>query len=434
MNASLTSGKDGRGDVIEQALGAQRLSQRVFDPPAGSTASVSTTPDGRERAIGLNGQRSGQIDCVVGARPNLMKIAPLLPALGARGLACRLVHTGQHYDSEMSEVFFDELGIDRPDVMLATGAGTHTEQTARIMLALERSFAAARPDLIIVVGDVNSTLAAALVAAKMSIPLAHVEAGLRSFDRSMPEEINRILTDRLSDLLFVTERSAIGNLLREGIDEARIHFAGNVMIDSVERFSARAHPPPRTLAAHGAGEAFLAKCASAGFGVVTLHRPSNVDEPAQLAGLLRALRECAEKLPLIFTLHPRTRARIVEFGLAGLLEDESLLATPPLSYLALLGLMRSASVVITDSGGIQEETTALGVPCLTVRDNTERPITIAEGTNSLVGRDPAALVPALGETLSSPARRGRRPELWDGRAAERIADVLRAHLQAERAG
>jgi UDP-N-acetylglucosamine 2-epimerase (non-hydrolysing) len=408
------------------------LSQRVFDPPADRTASVSTTPNGRGHAIDFDPPPAGTIDCIVGARPNLMKIAPLLPALRARGLGCRLIHTGQHYDSEMSDIFFEELGIDPPDVMIGVGAGSPTEQTTRIMTALESRFATARPDLIVVVGDVNSTLAAALVAARMKIPLAHVEAGLRSFDRAMPEEINRVLTDQLSDLLFVTERTAIGNLVKEGIAEARIHFVGNVMIDCVERFSSRAHPPLRTLEAHGAGEAFLAKCATNGFGVVTLHRPSNVDEPDQLTGLLGALRACSAKLPLAFTLHPRTRARIADFGLTGLLESETLLTTPPLSYLELLGLMREAVAVITDSGGIQEETTALGVPCLTLRDNTERPITIEEGTNSLVGRNPAALAPALAAIMSSPVRRGRRPELWDGRAAERIADVLRDHIRAGR--
>ena len=365
-------------------------------------------------------QRLWRIDCIVGARPNFVKIAPIMRALlASQSASVRLTHTGQHYDVAMNEVFFQELGIPDPDLNLEVGSGTNTEQTARIMLGLEPVFLKDKPDMLVVVGDVNSTVAAALVASKLLIPVAHVEAGLRSNDRAMPEEINRLVTDRLSDLLLTTEREAEAQLLREGAAREQIHFVGNVMIDTLYACLERAKPPLETMAAHGGDTAFLT-AAQGGYGLVTLHRPSNVDDPAQLKGLLEALSSVSEKLPLVFAMHPRTRARLQSEGLAAILKSERILLTPPLSYLATLGMMRGARLVITDSGGIQEETTALGVPCLTVRDNTERPITISEGTNTLVGSSPAALRTAALAELGGAGKSGRVPELWDGRAAERV--------------
>ena len=362
-----------------------------------------------------------RIDCIVGARPNFVKIGPILRALKARDrFAVRLIHTGQHYDVAMNSVFFEELSLPSPDVNLEIGSGTGTEQTARIMLGLEAEFGKDRPDMLVVVGDVNSTLSAALVAAKLLIPIAHVEAGLRSFDRTMPEEINRLVTDRLSDLLLTTESQAGAQLLKEGAEARRIHFVGNVMIDTLRACLARAVPPQETFRECGAAAPFLAAAAN-GFGFVTLHRPSNVDDPEQLKGLLEALGDIARDLPLVFAVHPRTKAMIGRFGLEERLAADRILVTQPLSYLRSLGLMRDARIAITDSGGVQEETTALGVPCLTVRDNTERPITIAEGTNTLVGSSPAALRRVAREALGSGGKRGRIPDLWDGNAALRIA-------------
>ncbi|WP_245278135.1 non-hydrolyzing UDP-N-acetylglucosamine 2-epimerase [Methylosinus sp. PW1] len=369
-----------------------------------------------------------RLDCIVGTRPNFVKIAPIIRALLRReGFAVRLVHTGQHYDVALNAVFFDELGIPDPDVNLEVGSGTHTEQTARIMLALESVLTNDRPDMLIVVGDVNSTLAATLVASKMLIPVAHVEAGLRSNDRAMPEEVNRIVTDSLCDLLLTTERSASDNLLREGARPERIGFVGNVMIDTLHACLERAVPAGRTFDEIGAG-VVASRAEKSGYGFVTLHRPSNVDDEAQLRGLIEALCEITHAIPLLFAVHPRTRAKMEAAGLGRLFEDGRLLATPPLSYLRSLGLMREARLVITDSGGIQEETTALGVPCLTVRDNTERPITIAEGTNTLVGTSPAALKEAAADVLVNGGKCGRVPELWDGNAAERIVDHVRTFL------
>ena len=369
-----------------------------------------------------------RIDCVVGARPNFVKIAPILRAFRARGdCDVRLVHTGQHYDVAMNAVFFEELAIPAPDINLEIGSGSHTEQTARIMMGLEGVLAAAPPDMLVVVGDVNSTMAAALVAAKLLIPLAHVEAGLRSNDRTMPEEINRLVTDRLSDLLLTTEREAGATLQREGIAAAQIHFVGNVMIDTLRACLPRALPPETTLTEHGAGPDFLA-AARGGLGFVTLHRPSNVDDPAQLGALLGALADISRELPLVFAMHPRTRAMIAGNNLAGVLGSARILATPPLSYLRAIGLMREARLAITDSGGVQEETTALGVPCLTVRDNTERPITVSEGSNTLVGSSADALRRAAQAALSASGKRGRIPEYWDGRSAERIAQHVVEHL------
>lgn len=371
-----------------------------------------------------------QVDCIVGARPNFVKIAPVMRALAARpGLVPRLIHTGQHYDFVMNAVFFEELGIPAPDINLEVGSGTNTQQTARIMLALEPVFLASRPDLLIVVGDVNSTLAATLVASKLLIPVAHVEAGLRSLDRTMPEEVNRLATDCLSDLLFVTERSAIDNLTKENIDPARITFVGNVMIDTLHACLARAIAPARTFGEIGAAEGFVKAADAKGFGFVTLHRPSNVDDPVKLGALLGALAEISKRLPLVFPAHPRTRGMIGAAGLDALLDGADIVTAPPLSYLRALGLMRAARLVVTDSGGIQEETTALGVPCLTVRENTERPATIDEGTNTLIGTDPAALLAGVDEILTRGGKAGRIPHLWDGRAAERIADAVEAFLR-----
>jgi len=366
--------------------------------------------------------------CVVGARPNFMKIAPIMAAWRARApqRPALLLHTGQHYDESMKRQFFEQLQIPQPDIDLGVGSGSHAVQTAQIMLQFEPVLERVRPAAILVVGDVNSTVACALTAIKRGIPVVHVEAGLRSGDRSMPEEINRLITDQLSARLYLTERSALDNLLREGIEPSRCRFVGNVMIDTLHHHSRAAlalaqiptlAQPQRQVAARGAGH-----------GVVTLHRPSNVDDPQVLRRLLETLNQIGRRLPLIFPLHPRTRAQIVQHRLESLLDGETLLPVEPLGYLEMLGLMRDARLVLTDSGGIQEETTALGVPCLTLRENTERPITLTEGTNTLVGRDPATILAQVEEILASGGKRGRAPELWDGRAAERIVDDLLAWL------
>jgi UDP-N-acetylglucosamine 2-epimerase (non-hydrolysing) len=370
------------------------------------------------------------VDCVVGARPNFVKIAPILRALEARGtFESRLIHTGQHYDVAMNAVFFEELAIPEPDMNLETGSGSHASQTAHIMLALEKVFTARRPDMIVVVGDVNSTLAAALVAAKLSIPLAHVEAGLRSSDRTMPEEINRLVTDRLADLLLTTERNAAKNLLREGANPDNIKFVGNVMIDSLYASLERAVPAQATMLENGAESEFLSAACSA-FGFVTLHRPSNVDDIGTLSGLFRALADISRGLPLIFAMHPRTKAAAVAHGLAETLQGAQILVTPALSYLRALGLIKEAKLVITDSGGVQEETTALGIPCLTVRENTERPITLSAGTNTLIGASPEALRRAAWEVIKTGGKRGRAPEFWDGNAAVRIVIHLENFLRS----
>ena len=368
------------------------------------------------------------VACVVGARPNFVKIAPIMRAFARRGLATRLIHTGQHYDVAMNAVFFEELQIPRPDIDLEVGSGTHSEQTARIMLALEPLFKAEIPALVLVVGDVNTTLATALVAAKLGIPLAHVEAGLRSRDRTMPEEINRVLTDAVSDLLFTTEEVAIENLKREGIDPVKAAFVGNVMIDTLFACLERALPPEATFEKACASPTFRSAAAN-GFALVTLHRPSNVDDPKRLREVLETLVKIAKRLPIVFPIHPRTRDAAARAGLGALLESERILAVEPLGYLAIVGLMRAARLVVTDSGGMQEETTALGVPCLTVRPNTERPITVEAGTNTVVGTDSAALLAAVDMVLAGGGKSGRTPPLWDGRAAERIAERVAAFLE-----
>jgi UDP-N-acetylglucosamine 2-epimerase (non-hydrolysing) len=357
--------------------------------------------------------------CVVGARPNFMKMAPIMAALKADGFAVTLVHTGQHYDAAMNDVVFEQLRLPLPDVNLEVGSASHAQQTGEVMKRIEPVLLEKKPDAVLVVGDVNSTLAAALVAVKLGIKVIHVEAGLRSRDRTMPEEINRILTDQISDILFTTEREAEDNLAAEGVARDRVVFAGNVMIDSLRANLASAVP-----ASQSAGRALVPK----GYALVTLHRPSNVDDPAVLKPLLAVLREIAARMPMVFPIHPRTAARIREFGAGDFLTAPGVTALPPASYLAMLGLMADAAIVLTDSGGVQEETTALGVPCLTLRENTERPITIAEGTNMLVGTDPAAIRAAFAEVMANGGKRGRIPEYWDGQAARRIAAALKERL------
>lgn len=373
---------------------------------------------------GENARGARPVLCVVGARPNYMKMAPIIRALSARGdVPPVLVHTGQHYDASMNDRFFTALGMPRPAVNLEVGSASHAVQTAEIMKRFEPVVDAHDPACVLVVGDVNSTIACALVAAKKGIPVVHVEAGLRSYDRGMPEEINRVLTDQISDLLYTTERAAEANLNAEGIRGERIVFVGNVMIDTLLANRAAAVPVAETLAGLPVAEAVFAGERPA-YGVVTLHRPSNVDDRATLTRLLAALSEVSTRLPLVLALHPRTQARMNDFGLSGGFDPARVAILPPQGYLEMLGLMRDATLVLTDSGGLQEETTALGVPCLTIRENTERPITIDEGTNTLCGTDARLIVERAFDVLETGGKRGRAPELWDGHAAERIA----AHL------
>ena len=362
--------------------------------------------------------------CVVGARPNFMKMAPILRALANHTppLPSLLVHTGQHYDQGMSGQLFTDLGLPLPDLNLDVGSGSHAVQTAEVMRRFEPALDAHRPSCVLVVGDVNSTLACTLVAVKKGVPVAHVEAGLRSYDRQMPEEINRVVTDQLADRLYTTERSALTNLLAEGIAAERVRFCGNVMIDSLLAHRQHAHSATATLRAHGIDPAVLDH--QNGYGVVTLHRPSNVDDPNTLRALLAVLGDVAMELPLIFAMHPRTRSQIDKLAAPELIDPARLLVLPPQGYLEMLGLMAGATVVLTDSGGLQEETTALGVPCLTLRPNTERPITIEQGTNTLVGTDRLAILQGVSEILAGQGKRGRVPELWDGHAADRIASDL----------
>ena len=358
-----------------------------------------------------------RILALVGARPNFMKIAPLLRNLRARPrFETTLVHTGQHYDASMSEDFFRDLGIPEPDVNLAVGSGSHATQTAEVLVGVEALLVEQRPDALLLVGDVNSTVAASLAAAKLGIPIAHVEAGLRSGDRSMPEEINRLVTDTLSNWCFTTEPAGDENLLREGIAEEKIHQVGNVMIDTLLANRERADALD-TLEELG--------LEAGGYALLTLHRPSNVDDPATLSALFEALEDIHRKLPIVFPVHPRTSAAIRDL-LGG--KQPALTTLPPQGYLEFLRLMSQSAFVLTDSGGIQEETTALGVPCLTLRNNTERPITIAEGTNLLVGSQADDVRNAAFKILEGDAKRGRVPKLWDGHAAERIADILERDL------
>jgi UDP-N-acetylglucosamine 2-epimerase (non-hydrolysing) len=346
---------------------------------------------------------------VVGARPNFMKAAPVMRALQERGVRQTLVHTGQHYDANMSEVFFTQLGMVSPDVNLEVGSGSHAKQTADIMIRFEPVMLECKPDAVLVYGDVNSTVAAALVCSKLLVRVGHVEAGLRSFDRTMPEEVNRLVTDVLADLLFTPSEDGDANLLREGVSAKKIHRVGNVMIDSLVRLLPVAERqkmnglPPR-------------------YALVTLHRPSNVDDPKTLRNILESLLQIPKDLDVVFPVHPRTRQRIGELGI----DVGRLHLLEPLPYIEFLALQRRATVVITDSGGIQEETTYLQVPCITLRSNTERPITVTLGTNILVGQDAVTLKRELRKVLDGGARRGSIPPLWDGRAGERVAQVLEA--------
>jgi UDP-N-acetylglucosamine 2-epimerase (non-hydrolysing) len=374
--------------------------------------------------------RPGRIACIVGARPNFMKMAPLIRAFADEPAlpGTALIHTGQHYDFAMSDRLFRDLGLPEPELNLEVGSASQAVQTAEVMKRIEPVLDELVPACVVVVGDVNSTLAVALVAAKKGIAVVHVEAGLRSFDRAMPEEINRVLTDQLADLLYTTERAAAANLAREGVAGERVHFVGNVMIDSLVQHVARATPPAATLARAGAQAGVVED--PAGFAVVTLHRPSNVDDPVALGESLAILREVSRRLPVVWPVHPRTRANVERFGLAGIATDPRIVLMPPQGYLEMLGLLSAAKLVLTDSGGIQEETTALAVPCLTMRENTERPITVDEGTNTLVARDRAKVLAVVEEILATGGKRGRRPEFWDGHAAPRIARHLAGWLAA----
>jgi len=352
---------------------------------------------------------------VVAARPNFMKVAAVFMALKEYdGIEQVLVHTGQHYDFDMSEVFFRQLEIPAPDVNLGVGSDSHARQTAEMMMRLEPVLVERKPDLVLVYGDVNSTLAAALVCSKLLIRVGHVEAGLRSFDRTMPEEINRLLTDQVSDLLFTPSEDGSANLVREGVAQEKVHLVGNVMIDTLVRFLERTLPEP------------LANLPSR-YALLTLHRPSNVDDLTWLRELVETLEAIGRELPIIFPIHPRTRQRLSSCGLLRL-ESNGLRFLNPLPYLEFLSLQRGASVVITDSGGIQEETTFLHVPCLTMRENTERPITVTEGTNILLGRSCQRLRQELGKILAGEVKAGSVPALWDGHAAERVAEIVRAFL------
>jgi len=362
--------------------------------------------------------------CIVGARPNFMKMAPVMEALSkeAPEIDVKLVHTGQHYDAAMKHQFFEQLGIPEPDIDLGVGSGSHSVQTAEIMKRFEPVMEEFQTDAVLVVGDVNSTIACALVAVKNHIPVIHVESGLRSGDREMPEEINRVLTDQISALLYTTERTAADNLQRENVDLARVHFVGNVMIDTLKKHVEHAIPIDQTLADLETPSAVLES--KEGYALLTMHRPSNVDEEPVLVSLLETLTQISQQLPIVFPVHPRTRQRLHEFGLEEKLQAANIHCLGPLGYMEMLGLMANARMMLTDSGGIQEETTALGVPCITLRENTERPITVEQGTNTIVGTDSAAILKEVNTVLKEGGKAGRQPELWDGQAAVRIARHL----------
>ncbi len=360
------------------------------------------------------------ICAIVGARPNFMKIAPLAWAAEKRGdVFFEIVHTGQHYDKNMSDLFFDELEIPEPHANLGVGSGSHAVQTAEVMVRFEKHIQDSKPDVLLVVGDVNSTIACAMVASKLHIPVVHVEAGLRSFDRRMPEEVNRVLTDCISDMLFVTEQSGIDNLKAEGVDDAKVHFVGNVMIDTLLRSKAKADKS-EILRGLDLEEKF--------YGVLTLHRPSNVDDRQNFTAIWGALCRIAEDATLVFPVHPRTRARIAEFGLT---VPDSIKLLEPIGYLDFLKLQSSAGMILTDSGGIQEEATILGVPCLTLRENTERPVTIAVGCNTLVGVDPELIKEKALAIVRGETEKPDVPQYWDGRAAERIIDTIAQALRKD---
>lgn len=377
--------------------------------------------------------RIPRIACVVAARPNLMKVAPVLRAIKQADYRAEtmLVHTGQHYDQDMDGQFFKTLELGEPDFRLEVGSGSHAVQTAEVMRRFEPVLEQTAPTAVLVVGDVNSTLACALTAAKKNIPVFHVEAGLRSYDRSMPEEINRILTDQLSELLFTSESSGMSNLLREGVPANRIYFVGNVMIDTLLRQLPHAPPVAKVL-----NDANLSGFVpdDKPYALLTMHRPSNVDNPQRLRALMETVVKLSEDLPILFPLHPRTRAMLRQHELTALLDVPGLACMPPLPYLDMLSLMKNAKVVLTDSGGVQEETTALGVPCLTLRENTERPVTVTEGSNAIAGRDPAVILALCRDILRYGGKAGRIPQYWDGRAAERIAAAIGLWLSGRRDG
>ena len=360
---------------------------------------------------------SGKVISVVGARPNFMKVAPLHKAFQMYpSISHRIVHTGQHYDANMSKVFFDDLELPHPDVYLGIGSGSHAVQTAKIMIEFEKIVLAEKPDMVIVVGDVNSTVACSLVCSKLLIPVAHVEAGLRSFDRTMPEEINRIITDSIADFLFVSERSGLTNLRTEGVPDAKVFFVGNVMIDSLIQFQEKAHRSAikKTLGVEPKT-----------YALVTLHRPSNVDVQENLTSILSMLDKISQRHTVIFPIHPRTRKMIGEFKLAEKLRlNAHIILCDPLGYLDFLCLLESAALAITDSGGIQEETTFLGIPCFTMRENTERPVTLSEGTNKLMGFDYEKTAVEAETVFQGKYKKGKIPELWDGKTAERITKEI----------
>ena len=371
----------------------------------------------------IYGKKMALIFLVAGARPNFMKIAPIVRALNARSgdFQYRIIHTGQHFDREMSDVFFDELGIPEPDYHLGAGGGTHSQQTAKIMVSFEEVCQSERPDCVLVVGDVNSTLACSIVAKKLGIRVAHVEAGLRSGDLAMPEEINRLVTDSISDWFFVTEPSGYENLIKEGKSPDFVFNVGHVMIDNLLYQVDRLKSADKAQYSSENIKRRLPK-----YGVVTLHRPSNVDDPVVLKGIVSALNKISESLPLVFSVHPRTKATLEKFGFQ--LSDR-IEITKPMSYMDFLNLWSDAALVLTDSGGLQEETTGLGIPCLTIRDNTERPITLDAGTNLLVGTNPEHIVHEAAKVLAGGGKRGVRPPLWDGASAERIVSELHTLLQ-----
>ena len=358
-----------------------------------------------------------KIACVVGARPNFMKIAPILESIGKYpNLEPLLVHTGQHYDYEMSQIFFEDLDIPEPDVYLGVGSGSHAVQTGKIMVAFEEVATGHKLDLILVVGDVNSTLACTLVGAKLCIPVAHVEAGIRSFDRTMPEEINRVLTDAISDYLFTPTENADQNLKKEGIPEEKIFLVGDVMIDTLLKYKEKA-----------LSNAILREFGleSRSYALMTLHRPFNVDVKANFVNILNALAEIQQRIKIIFPMHPRTKARVEEFGLSDMISNmENLLVMEPLGYLRFMALMVNAKFVLTDSGGMQTETTVLNIPCLTLRENTERPETIREGTNILVGSDTQLIIEESTKILDGKGKIGAYPEVWDGHTAQRVVKII----------